>query len=280
MPEKIGIKELEVLNIKWQLDHHFAKIQHRQEIVDSLNLQPGDVVLDLGCGPGLWSSMFAEKVQPHGRVIGVDIDARWIDYAVQASQENPFKEIIEYRIGDLHNLPFEDGTFDLVFVSGCSPYLADIHSAIEKQKRVTKKGGRIADRSWDGGMFFVHPISPYQEAKMMLAVAQAFEARRSDSYFDNYFGRKSHGIFKQAGLQDILTTSYAVQLVPPLSEEVKHYITGNSQFYAKIAAPYLSETELKQWCGHFDPSSDSYILDREDFYYCLLEVLTVGTVEN
>ena len=44
------------------------------------------MVLDLGCGPGLWSSMFAEKVKPNGRVVGVDIDSRWIDYAEAKSR--------------------------------------------------------------------------------------------------------------------------------------------------------------------------------------------------
>ena len=76
MEHGTGIKELELVNIQWQLDHHLAKKQHRQKIVDNLHLQPGDVVLDLGCGPGFWSSMLAEKVKPNGRVIGIDIDSR------------------------------------------------------------------------------------------------------------------------------------------------------------------------------------------------------------
>ena len=278
MEHGTGIKELELLNIEWQLDHHLAKKQHRQKMVDNLHLKPGDMVLDLGCGAGLWSSMFAEKVKPNGRVIGVDIDRRWIDYARQNLEHNPLKEIIEYRIDDINNLSFEDETFDLVFISGCSPYFADINSVLAKQKRVIKKGGRIADRSWDDGMFIVHPISPYLAAKVRLAIAQAFESRSLDNYFDNYFGRKSHSIFKQIGLQEVTTTSYAIQLLAPLSTAEKHYITGNMQLYARIAAPYLSEADLKQWSDYFDPQAETYILDRDDVYYGILEVLTVGIV--
>ncbi len=59
-----GIKKLELVNIEWQVNHHLAKEPYRQQIVDDLHLQPGDFVLDLGCGPGLWSSMFAEKLKP------------------------------------------------------------------------------------------------------------------------------------------------------------------------------------------------------------------------
>lgn len=278
MKHGTGIKELELFNIQWQLDHHLAKKQYRQKIVDNLHLKSGDRVLDLCCGAGLWSSMFAEKVKPKGKVMGVDLDSRWIDYAEQNLEHNPLKEIIEYRVDDIINLSFEDETFDLVFISGCSPYFADINSVLAKQKRVTKKGGKIVDRSWDDGMFIVHPISPYLSAKVRLAIAQAFEERSLDNYFDNYFGRKSHSIFQQIGLQDVTTTSYAVQMLAPLSTAEKHYITGNAQLYAKIAAPYLSEAELKQWSDCFDPQEETYILDRNDVYYGMLEVLTVGTV--
>jgi ubiquinone/menaquinone biosynthesis C-methylase UbiE len=278
MKHSTGIKELELVNIEWQVNHHLAKQAYRQQIVDDLHLKPGDSVLDLGCGPGLWSSMFAEKVKPNGRVIGVDIDSRWIEYALQNLEHNPLKDMIEYRIDDINNLSFDDATFDLVYISGCSPYFANIHSVLEKQKRVTKKGGKIVDRSWDDGMFIVHPISPYLSAKVRLAIAQAFEERSLDNYFDNYFGRKSHSIFKQIGLQKVTTNSYAVQLLAPLSTEEQHYIRGNAQLYANIAAPYLSEADLKQWSDYFDPLSETYILDRDDVYYGMLEVLTVGTV--
>ena len=67
MKQGTGIKELELVNIEWQVNHHLAKQPFKS----------GDMILDLGCGPGLWSSMFAEKVKPNGRVIGVDIDSRW-----------------------------------------------------------------------------------------------------------------------------------------------------------------------------------------------------------
>ena len=145
MKHSTGIKELELVNVEWQVNHHLAKQAYRQQIVDDLHLKPGDLVLDLGCGPGLWSSMFAEKVKPNGRVIGVDIDSRWIDYAVENLEHNPLKDIIEYRIDDINNLSFKDETFDLVYISGCSPYFANINSVLKKQKIMTKKGGRIVE---------------------------------------------------------------------------------------------------------------------------------------
>ena len=64
---------MEWISLEWLLDHHKTKEQERRRMVADLNLAPGDAILDLGCGPGLWAPLFAEKVKPNGRVVGVDV---------------------------------------------------------------------------------------------------------------------------------------------------------------------------------------------------------------
>lgn len=274
-----NIEGLDVLNLEFLLSHHVAKQEHRQRQVDALNLQPGDVVLDLGCGPGLWSSMMAEKVKPNGRVIGVDFDAGYIEYANQQLKQKPLADLIEYRLGDFSQMSFGGDLFDVVFVSGCSAYFPDVYSFMNQQKAVTKPGGRIADRSWDDGLIIAHPISPVLTAKVMGAIAQAYEARSDEGYLDSYFGRKSHGVFCKSGLQNITTLPYVVQFLPPLSPEVKAYIAGNVTWQMKVGKPYLSAQDQQEWRGYFDSTSDPYIMDRDDFYYGMMEVLTIGTLK-
>lgn len=149
---------------------------------------------------------------------------------------------------------------------------------MEEMRRVTKKGGRIAAKDFDGGLFIVHPIEPQLSLKILAAAAQVLKENPPEPLFDNFVGRKMQGLFLQAGLKDVSTTSYAIQKLSPLIPEAKRYITGNAEWHAKIGTPYLSEEDLKQWRAHFDPNSDNYILDLEEFYFCMLEVLTVGTV--
>ena len=72
---------LELCDVNWLLDHHRTKEPERRQMVADLKLKPGDFILDLACGPGLWSRMFAEQVQPHGRVVGVDGAPELIAYA-------------------------------------------------------------------------------------------------------------------------------------------------------------------------------------------------------
>ena len=85
-------------------------------------------------------------------------------------------------------------------------------------------------------------------------------------------------MFLQAGFEDVSTVPHAIQKVPPLKPYAKRYITGNAEWYAEIGAPYLSEEDLQRWEAHFDPNSDEYILDLEEFYFCTVEMITVGTV--
>ena len=71
---------------------------------------------------------------------------------------------------------------------------------------------------------------------------------------------------------------YAIQKLSPLEPYAKRYITGDAEWYAQIGAPYLSEEDLQRWKAHFDPNAEEYILDLEEFYFCMVEMITVGTV--
>lgn len=273
-----GEKELEFINIDWLVDHHIAKEQERRQMVSDFNLKPADVVLDLGCGPGLWALMLADEVKPNGEVIGIDSSSALIKYAINNLEKEPLKDIIEFMEANFHDIPFEDNAFDVIFFGNCFAYVMDPSKVLDEQKRVTKKGGRIIAKDFDGAIIIFHPIEPQLSFKVMAATAKGLRENPSDPPFDNYVGRKLHGLFIEAGLKNISTSSYAIQKVAPLIPEAKRYITGNAEWYLKTGAPYLSKEDIRKWQEHFDPKSDKYILDRKDFYFCMLEVVTIATV--
>ena len=270
---------LEFIDLQWLLDHHEAKIQYRWKMVDALGLRPGDTVLDVGCGPGLWSELIAKKVWPSGRVVGLDLSAKLIGHARCRQRESRYGDIMEFHEADFYHLPFANERFSATFFGNCFSYVTDPDRVLSEQKRVVRSGGRIAVKDFDGALILFHPVDGALSYRVLGATEQALRECPPDPPFDNYTGRKLPVIMKQSGLLSIATKSYAIQFVPPLSRAAKRYIAGNAQWYGETARPLLSQTEFDAWIECFDTGSKRCILDRDDFYFCMVEVLCIGAVE-
>ena len=269
---------LQLSSVDWLLAHHKAKEAERLRMVDDLHLQPGDHVLDSASGPGLWSRMFAEKVKPDGRVVGLDFSPELIDHARTSLAEDPLGEVVDLVHGDFNCIPFRDHAFDVVFLGNCFCYLLEGQELIQEHKRVTRRGGRVISKEFDGAVAIYHPVDPAFTMKVLAAAARRLQEDPDLPPFDNFVGRRMHGMFRKAGFASVSTRTYAIQKLAPLNEESKRYLAANADWYGRMATPYLSGEERGRWKDAFDPDSDSYILDREDFYFAMIETVTVGTV--
>ena len=105
-------------------------------------INEGETVLDLGSGPGFDSLLAARKVGGTGKVIGVDMTEQMIEKAwVNASKYG--YDNVEYRLGDIEDLPVDDNSVDVV-ISNCVINLApDKPKVYREAHRVLKKGGRM-----------------------------------------------------------------------------------------------------------------------------------------
>ena len=110
---------------RWLIDHYKAKEKYREQMVEDLDLKPGDIVLDVASGPGLWSNLLAAKVAPHGRVFGIDCSVEAISYAEKNLEKSPYQNLITYSQADFFNLPYSDATFDLAFCGNTLMYFPD-----------------------------------------------------------------------------------------------------------------------------------------------------------
>ena len=105
-------------------------------------LNKGETVLDLGSGAGIDVFLAAQKVGPKGRVIGVDMTKEMIKKAQVTAKDFGY-ENVEFRLGEIENLPVEDKTVDVI-ISNCVINLSpDKEKVYQEAYRVLKPKGRI-----------------------------------------------------------------------------------------------------------------------------------------
>ena len=106
------------------------------------SIEEGETVIDLGSGAGIDCFLAAKKVGKDGKVIGVDMTPEMLDRA-RSNAKNGNVENVEFRLGEIDNLPVADNTADLI-ISNCVINLApDKKRVFEEAFRVLKPGGRV-----------------------------------------------------------------------------------------------------------------------------------------
>jgi SAM-dependent methyltransferase len=107
------------------------------------SLKPGETILDLGSGGGFDCFLAARQVGDAGRVIGVDMTPEMISKARANAEKGGYRNV-EFRLGEIENLPVADQTAD-VLISNCVINLSpDKPRVFAEIYRALKPGGRLA----------------------------------------------------------------------------------------------------------------------------------------
>ncbi len=122
-------------------------VERRERVRDALDPQPGERIIDVGCGPGYSLVELAAEVGDDGRIVGVDSSADMLRVARRrcAGVAN-----VELQEGNAAALPVADENFDAAISVQVLEYVADVTGALAEIARCLVPGGRIVvwDTDW------------------------------------------------------------------------------------------------------------------------------------
>jgi arsenite methyltransferase len=105
-------------------------------------IDPGSVVLDLGCGAGTDLLIAAQMTGPAGRVIGVDMTASMLERARVSADEMGLGNV-EVHEALIEALPLDDASVDVVISNGVIDLVPDKDAVLDEIDRVLRPGGRL-----------------------------------------------------------------------------------------------------------------------------------------
>jgi len=105
-------------------------------------VQPGETVLDVGCGGGVDTLLAAAAVGPEGSAVGVDAVPEILDRARRNIDATALRNV-RFEQASAESLPFSDGSFDVVLSNGVLNLAPDKPAALKEIFRVLKPGGRF-----------------------------------------------------------------------------------------------------------------------------------------
>lgn len=164
------------------------------------HLKPGMRVLDCGCGPGSVTVGFAELVAP-GEVIGTDLEESQLELGRKAAEERGLANV-RFEPASIYELPFENESFDAVFISAVLGNLSDPLRGLQEAYRILKPGGVIGVKEFDHGGDLLFPPDP----DLLRGVELYIRLRRHNGH-DPESGRKVLGRLQQIGFQNAAMTA-------------------------------------------------------------------------
>jgi ubiquinone/menaquinone biosynthesis C-methylase UbiE len=123
------------------LTKHLGGVSATDKIIRRCQINKTSYVLDVGCGAGVTPCYIAREIGC--RVVGVDIVPAMIERANEEARRNRVEHLVQFRTGDALDLPFDPGTFDVLFTESVTAITGDAQKALNEYVRVLQPGGYV-----------------------------------------------------------------------------------------------------------------------------------------
>ena len=171
------------------LDSGFRRwMQSPEKLMERSGIRQGMTVLELGSGSGGFTTFVARAVGQGGKVYAVDIQAGMLAQlrGKLSRSENRDIENVEVRQASAYDLPFEDGSLDLVYMVTVLPEIPNRSRALQEVRRVLESGGILAVTE-----FLPDPDYPLRSTTIRICQNEGFVVDASSGNLWNYTVRLS-----------------------------------------------------------------------------------------
>ena len=163
-------------------------------IADGTQLEPGTRLLEVGTGVGAVLAVLGQEF-PGIRLTGLDIEPKQLEFARGHLERSGVEATLVQ--GDALALPFEDESFDHVWMMWLLEHISDAVAALREARRVLAPGGRITAIEVDYSTCRANPTTPALEALFRAMVQGMAAAGWSDA------GTRLPGWLREAGFRDV-----------------------------------------------------------------------------
>lgn len=111
--------------------------------VTHLDIKKDSKILDIGCGGGRNIQRFSQLISDEGRIVGIDYSEVSVEKSFELNKEAIERGIVNVLHGSVSEMPFYDGTFDIVTGFETIYFWPDLINDLREVNRVLKKGGIV-----------------------------------------------------------------------------------------------------------------------------------------
>ena len=254
---------------KWLENHHAIKSRLRAELAQKIDLHAGDRVLDIGCGTGSWTFLFADRVGHRGSVEAIDLDAAALEIADSKRQSHHHRTSVSFEQLSIFDLN-EVNKYDAITAFNSLCYVDRPEVALKAARRALKPGGRLIVKDSDLGSDFFWPVDRGLYYSLMTAIQERGSSANND-YYDPFFARQLPRLLTDCGFEHLDALAQSFSFVHPVDQHQRTYIAENGRMISDRGASVGERQLATQWAGLFDDKSDDCIFDAPEFLYTMTE---------
>ncbi len=159
------------------------RIQPPSQLIERSGIKKGMHVLDLGCGSGAFTPFIARTVGDKGKVYALDIQVDMLKQLEGKLSKPENRDIKNIKLieGNAYELPFDDGSLDMVNMVTVLQEIPDRNRSLQEVKRVLKSGGLFAVTE-----LFPDPDYPWKSTTIKLGNGAGFVVDEVSGNFFNY----------------------------------------------------------------------------------------------